>query len=66
MCPNPECVKHREPTGLMGGCDCGTALVPFKSEDDEIRDALWEVTPPHIKRMVTLAMLGRQMDRDDA
>jgi hypothetical protein len=32
MCPNADCEKHGQPTGIMGGCDCGTALVPYKSE----------------------------------
>jgi hypothetical protein len=59
MCPNEHCPKFGEATGLMGGCDCGTALVPYRTADQIISDALWEVTPPHIKRMVTYAILGR-------
>lgn len=30
MCPNEACERYREPTGLMGGCECGTALVAWK------------------------------------
>lgn len=29
MCPNETCEHYREPTGLMGGCSCGVALVPY-------------------------------------
>jgi hypothetical protein len=32
MCPNETCEKHGQPTGLLGGCDCGTPLVPYKAE----------------------------------
>ena len=59
MCPNAECAKHRQPTGLMGGCDCGTALVPFKTEDEETREALWDLMPAGTKRLVTYMMLAR-------
>lgn len=30
MCPNEECQHYRKPTRLLGGCDCGTALVPVE------------------------------------
>jgi hypothetical protein len=29
MCPNRECERYGVETGLMGGCECGTALVPY-------------------------------------
>lgn len=29
MCPNDACEHFQEPTGVLGGCECGTALVPF-------------------------------------
>lgn len=29
MCPNPDCERHAQPTGLMGGCDCGAQLVAY-------------------------------------
>lgn len=32
MCPNEACEHHGKPTALRGGCDCGTALVPFSTE----------------------------------
>lgn len=63
MCPNVECEKHRQPTRLMGGCDCGTKLVPFKTEDEETREALWDLMPQSAKRLVTYAMLGREFDK---
>jgi hypothetical protein len=62
MCPNETCERFNQPTGLMGGCDCGTALVPYKSLDDQVRDALWDVTPPAMKRMVTYGLLARLHD----
>lgn len=32
MCPDETCERYGVETGLMGGCECGTALVAFKSE----------------------------------
>jgi hypothetical protein len=32
MCPNEACERYREPTGLLGGCDCGAALVSYSDE----------------------------------
>lgn len=29
MCPNAACEQFQHPTGLIGGCDCGTALVNY-------------------------------------
>lgn len=29
MCPNEGCEHYGKPTRLMGGCGCGTGLVPF-------------------------------------
>lgn len=29
MCPNEACAKYREETRVLGGCECGTALVPW-------------------------------------
>lgn len=29
MCPNADCEKFQQPTGMMGGCECGTALVEY-------------------------------------
>lgn len=34
MCPNERCEHYRKPTGLLGGCDCGEALVPFVSGEE--------------------------------
>lgn len=33
MCPNESCARYRERTRLMGGCDCGTHLVPFAAPE---------------------------------
>jgi hypothetical protein len=60
MCPNDACEKHGQPTGLMGGCDCGTALVPYRTRDQMVDDALWEITSP-MKRLVSYSLLA-QMD----
>jgi hypothetical protein len=46
MCPNKECEHFGKPTGLMGGCDCGHALVPYKSLDEQVSDMLWEMSRP--------------------
>lgn len=52
MCPNASCEHYGKPTGLLGGCDCGEALVPFVSGEepsDEIlgnlASALSAITP---------------------
>lgn len=29
MCPNASCEHFQQATGILGGCECGTALVPF-------------------------------------
>jgi hypothetical protein len=42
MCPNPECEKHGQPTGLLGGCDCGAPLVAYKPPEPN-DDQLWNV-----------------------
>ena len=63
MCPNVECEKHRHPTRLMGACDCGAAFVPFKTEEQEVGEALWDLASPTMKRLVTYSMLGREFDR---
>jgi hypothetical protein len=33
MCPNSDCARHGEPTGLMGGCECGAPLVPYAAPE---------------------------------
>lgn len=62
MCPNPACPKHGEPTGIMGGCDCGTALVPFKSREQQIDDAMWDLLSPTLKRLVGYGLTA-EIDR---
>jgi hypothetical protein len=62
MCPNHECERHGEPTGLMGGCDCGTALVPYRTRDEQVDDALWELASPMMKRLVGAARVA-EIDR---
>lgn len=62
MCPNQACEKHGEPTGLMGGCDCGTALVPYRSFEEQVDDALWELASPTMRRLVSYALVA-EMDR---
>ena len=61
MCPTPSCPEVGKSTSLLGGCaECGAALVPFKSLDDEVRERLWELTSPEIKRAIVLASLSRK------
>lgn len=42
MCPSPDCAKGGEPTGLMGGCDCGTPLVPYDATptDEQLQNVM--------------------------
>lgn len=42
MCPNQDCAKYQEPTGIMGGCECGTALVDYYIAPND--DQLWSFT----------------------
>ena len=63
MCPNEACGRFNQPTGLMGGCDCGAALVPYKSLDDQVNEALWNLMSPGIKRMVPFALAAQEWDR---
>lgn len=62
MCPNDRCEKFNQPTGLMGGCDCGTALVPYQTMDEMVDDALWKLASPTMKRLVGYAMVA-DMDK---
>lgn len=59
MCPNRDCSRHDEPTGLMGGCDCGTPLVPYKTLDQQVDDAIWDIASPGMKRLVGAALFGQ-------
>lgn len=38
MCPNPECASYQQPTSMMGGCACGSALVEYyiAPDDDQL------------------------------
>lgn len=58
MCPNEACEKYGQPTGIMGGCDCGTALVPFKTQQEIDDEALWALLPDSTKRLITYAIIG--------
>jgi hypothetical protein len=62
MCPNKACEKHGEPTGLMGGCDCGTALVPYRTREQQVDDALWALASPVMRRLVGYSLFA-EMDR---
>lgn len=61
MCPNEVCDRYGVETGLMGGCDCGVQLVPYRSRDQQIDDALWDLTAPTMKRLVGYVLFA-QMD----
>lgn len=32
MCPNEACPRYGQETRLLGGCDCGTLLVRYRTE----------------------------------
>jgi hypothetical protein len=34
MCPHETCEHYRVPTVLLGGCDCGTALVAYRDASE--------------------------------
>lgn len=40
MCPNEACDHHGQPTGLLGGCDCGTGLVPYRDLTEPTNEQL--------------------------
>lgn len=43
MCPNDNCAKYGQETALMGGCECGTALVPYappEPTDDQLESLM--------------------------
>lgn len=62
MCPNETCDRYGIATGLMGGCDCGARLVPFRTIDQQVGDALWALTAPTMRRLVGYALFA-EMDR---
>lgn len=33
MCPNPECPEYSKRRTVLGGCECGTALIPWRDPD---------------------------------
>lgn len=63
MCPNESCDRYGVETGLMGGCECGTALVTFKTVDEQINDTLTEIFTESHKRLGFYYMLG-QIDNE--
>lgn len=62
MCPSESCERYGVETGLMGGCECGTALVAFKSREQQIDDAMWEALSPTLKRLVGYGLTA-EIDR---
>jgi hypothetical protein len=40
MCPNTACEHHGQPTRLLGGCDCGTPLVPWVDPSEPTNEQL--------------------------
>lgn len=40
MCPNEMCGHYRVATRLLGGCECGVALVPFLTEHEPTNEQL--------------------------
>ena len=40
MCGNPDCGWYRISTKLLGGCDCGHALEPYRSADEPSNEIL--------------------------
>lgn len=40
MCPNRACGHYGLPTRLLGGCDCGCALVPFRNPTEPSNEQL--------------------------
>lgn len=43
MCPNEACDRYGQETSLMGGCDCGTPLVRYKTRDELISESITEI-----------------------
>ena len=62
MCPNEACEHYGRETHFLGGCHCGTALVPFRTREQQVDDALWELASPTMKRLVGYALVA-EMDR---
>jgi len=48
MCPNVECEHSGKPTRFLGGCHCGTALVPFaiRPTDEQLEKTMTTMGVP--------------------
>ncbi len=40
MCPNEACESYRVATRLLGGCECGSALVAYATEVEPTNEQL--------------------------
>lgn len=43
MCSNIDCERYGDPTGLLGGCECGSPLVPYAAPeptDDQLQNVM--------------------------
>lgn len=54
MCPNEACERYGEVVSVMGGCDCGTALVPYLTPEERA----WRASSPAVRRLVGYMMLA--------
>lgn len=69
MCPNEQCEHHGKSTGLLGGCDCGTALVTYCDPSEPTNEqlgrlvSLFSTTTPGVEPVsaeVTANILDRE------
>jgi hypothetical protein len=53
MCPNEACLNYQQPTGMMGGCECGAALVEYyiPPADDQLENFIYVCMREQARRL---------------